>query len=76
MEFVRPCGQNFARKPSVGFPLFGLRTTLAENLAMDAIFTIGQSSDRTACEGSSSGFGSVPNAATPPDIGIAVSAAL
>jgi hypothetical protein len=74
MEFVRPCGQDFARMPSVGFPLFGLRTTLAENLAMDAIFTIGQSSDRAACEGSSSGFGSVPNAATPPDID--VSAAL
>lgn len=55
------------------FPLFGLRTTLAGNLAMGAIFTV-VSIGRTACEGSSSGFGSVPNAATPPDI--AVSAAL
>ena len=39
MEFVGPCGQDFAWKPG-SFPLFGLRTTLAETLAMGAIFTV------------------------------------
>jgi hypothetical protein len=56
------------------FPLFGLRTTLAANLAMAPSSQLCRSPGRTACEGCSSGFGSVLNAAAPPDI--AVSAAL
>jgi hypothetical protein len=56
------------------FPLFGLRTSLAENLAMGASSQLCRSPGRTACEGCSSGSGPVSNAATPPDS--AVSAAL
>ncbi|MGH6811346.1 MAG: DUF7220 family protein [Candidatus Binatus sp.] len=41
------------------FPLFGLRTTLAENLAITPSSKLCRSPGRTACEGCSSGFGSV-----------------
>jgi hypothetical protein len=49
------------------FPLFGLRTTLAENLRWAPSSQLCRSPGRTACEGCSRGFGSVPNAAAPPD---------
>jgi len=49
------------------FPLFGLRTSLAENLAMGAIFTVVSIARSYCLRRCSSGFGSVLNAATPPD---------